>query len=50
MTSSIDMATTLAHTPGGMMLGVLLLTATIGFVAGLFVERAISRNKQDREN
>ena len=50
MTFSIEMASTLAHTPGGAMLGILLLVATIGFIAGLFFQRAASRNKQDRES
>ncbi len=50
MTSPLDSVLTLAHTPGGVMLGVLLLATVIGFVAGLFFERASSRNKQDRES
>jgi multisubunit Na+/H+ antiporter MnhB subunit len=50
MTCSFDMATTLAHTPGGVMIGVLMLATAVGFIAGLFFERANSRRKRDRED
>jgi len=50
MTASFEMATSLAHTPGGVMLGVLLLATAIGFIVGLFFERASSRKNQDRES
>ncbi len=51
MTSSFDVATTLAHLPyGGVVIGVLLLATAVGFIAGLFFERANSRRSQDRES
>ena len=50
MTSSLDIVTTLAHTPGDLLVGVLLLAGSAGFVAGLFFERLTSRNNQDRGN
>lgn len=50
MTSPIDSVLTLAHTPGDLMVGVLLLAIAAGFVAGLFFERVSNRNKQDRES
>ncbi len=50
MTFSFDVATTLAHTPGGVMIGVLLLATVVGFIAGLFFERTNNRRSQDREN
>lgn len=53
MSSSIDAVSTLAHGPGtdsGLMLGVLLLAVVIGFVAGLFFERAAGRKNRDRES
>jgi hypothetical protein len=49
MTSSFEMATTLAHTPVGEMIGMLMLAVTVGFIAGLFVVHAIGRRKRDRE-
>jgi predicted outer membrane lipoprotein len=51
MAFSFDMATTLAHLPeGGVMIGVLLLASALGFIAGLFFERATNRKSRDRES
>ena len=50
MTYPIDVVTTLAHTPGGVMIGVLLLATAVGFIAGMFFERAVSRRTRNREN
>ncbi len=50
MTSTFEMATTLAHTPGGVLIGVLLLATAVGFIAGLFFERSNNRRSRDREN
>ena len=49
MTGSLDLFTTLAHTPVGEMIGMLMLAVTAGFIAGLFVVHAIGRRKRDRE-
>jgi len=49
-TSSFEMAATLAHTPGGVLIGVLLLATAAGFIAGLFFERASGRRSRDRES
>ncbi len=51
MTSLFDMATTLAHVPdGGVLIGVVLLATAMGFIAGLFFERANNRKPRDRES
>jgi hypothetical protein len=50
MTFSLPMANTLAHTPGNILVGILLLAVVIGFIAGLFFERISNRKNQDREN
>ena len=50
VTYPIDVVTTLAHTPGGVMIGVLLLATAVGFIAGMFFERAVSRRTRNREN
>ncbi len=50
MTSSLNIATTLAHTPGDVLVGVLLLATAVGFIAGLFFERISNRKNQDRGN
>lgn len=51
MTSSFDVAITLAHLPdAGVLIGVVLLAAAVGFIAGLFFERANNRKPRDRES
>ncbi len=51
MTRSYDVVTTLAHTPGGVVIGVVLLAVSLGFIAGLFFERAVSQRRSgDRED
>jgi hypothetical protein len=50
MYSPLINTVTLAHAPGGMLLGIILVAAALGFVAGLFFQRAASqRRNQDRE-
>ena len=41
---------TLAHAPGGMMLGMLLVAIAVGFVAGMIFERGLAgRQRRDNE-
>jgi len=52
MFSPIPVTTSLAHFSGGggILLGIILVAAALGFAAGLFFERAIGqRRSQDRE-
>ena len=50
MLSPIGPVVTLAHTPGDVLVGILLLAVAVGFIAGLFFERISSRKNQDRGN
>lgn len=49
MTSSIDALTTLAHTPGAVMIAVLMFATMAGFIAGMFFERATGRRSRNGE-
>jgi len=49
MTSPLEAVLTLAHTPGGVMIAVLVVATVTGFIAGMFFERGVSRDSQDQE-
>ena len=49
MYSPFPAFTTLAHAPGGVMIGIVLVAAALGFAAGLFFERAASQ-RRNRDN
>jgi len=45
MYSPIQALSALAHAPGGMLLGIILVAAALGFVAGMFFERAARQHR-----
>lgn len=50
MTGTLDTVLSLAHTPGGVMIAVLMFATAAGFVAGLLFERSAGRrSRSDRK-
>jgi len=49
MTTSLESALSLAHTPGGVMIAVLMFATVAGFIVGMFFERAAGRCSRNDE-
>ncbi len=49
MTSPFDAVLTLAHTPGGVMIAVLVVATVAGFIAGMLFERSVKQQQDDEK-
>lgn len=47
MTSLMDTAVTLGHIAGGLMIAIFAMATVVGFIAGMFFERATGRHTRN---